>query len=414
MGIPLDNSNSNNNCNNCNNCNHCCNNCKKYDIKDILILLNTIRLNKEGVRKKIFTFNHNSNNEYSEISKKNKFYDDENSNSLFKATNFKRKINLTISNSKRSKNIKIKWWKLARDFFNLFVYIKTAIKYSKNRKYRNQKIKERKNLIGEEIVLLKNWIISIEQSFWNEFKVFKNLNLSFKHSYPKVKIEKEIQKITAIIKKYLENLIFKTQKLKYIPSEIQKILYNYIKEKNYFPKKYLSTYQINRLDFHFYGGTRMINESQRAMLISSLLINGITVQQILLHMGENFVEFHNLKDIEKSAKIIGSIIHYLSKDSFIDNPKMLKNYFALLNYYRNYHIKNQEINKCEKIFGEDMIYKDYDEFSNYLIPKSELKDFWEYNKTFIETFKGIVYGWSVKLSNLINNKFSKNDPDINP
>ena len=158
----------------------------------------------------------------------------------------------------------------------------------------------------------------------------------------------------------------------------------------------------------------MINESQRAMLISSLLINGITVQQILLHMGENFVEFHNSKDIEKSAKIIGSIIHYLSKDSFIDNPKMLKNYFALLNYYRNYHIKNQEINKCEKIFGEDMIYKDYDEFSNYLIPKSELKDFWEYNKTFIETFKGIVYGWSVKLSNLINNKFSKNDPDINP
>ena len=411
MGIPLDNSNSNNNCNNCN---HCCNNCKKYDIKDILILLNTIRLNKEGVRKKIFTFNNNSNNEYSEISKKNKFYDDENSNSLFKATNFNRKINLTISNSKRSKNIKIKWWKLARDFFNLFVYIKTAIKYSKNRKYRNQKIKERKNLIGEEIVLLKNWIISIEQSFWNEFKVFKNLNLSFKHSYPKVKIEKEIQKITAIIKKYLENLIFKTQKLKYIPSEIQKILYNYIKEKNYFPKKYLSTYQINRLDFHFYGGTRMINESQRAMLISSLLINGITVQQILLHMGENFVEFHNSKDIEKSAKIIGSIIHYLSKDSFIDNPKMLKNYFALLNYYRNYHIKNQEINKCEKIFGEDMIYKDYDEFSNYLIPKSELKDFWEYNKTFIETFKGIIYGWSVKLSNLINNKFSKNDPDINP
>ena len=230
MGIPLDNSNSNNNCNNCNNCNHCCNNCKKYDIKDILILLNTIRLNKEGVRKKIFTFNHNSNNEYSEISKKNKFYDDENSNSLFKATNFNRKINLTISNSKRSKNIKIKWWKLARDFFNLFVYIKTAIKYSKNRKYRNQKIKERKNLIGEEIVLLKNWIISIEQSFWNEFKVFKNLNLSFKHSYIKVKIKKEIKKITEIKKKYIKNKIYKKKKIKNNKKIINKNKQNKLKK----------------------------------------------------------------------------------------------------------------------------------------------------------------------------------------
>ena len=67
-----------------------------------------------------------------------------------------------------------------------------------------------------------------------------------------------------------------------------------------------------------------------------------------------------------------------------------------------------------KLFGEDMIYKDYDEFSYYLIPKSELKDFWEYNKKFVETFKGIVYGWSVKLSNLLINKFSKKDTDLIP
>ena len=407
MGIPIDNSN---NKNNCNNCNCCCNNCKRYNIQDILVLLNSIpRLKNGGNKKRIFYYNHSPENESSNISEKKKFFDDEISNPI----NIKRKIKLNTSNS-RVKKDKIDWWKLARDFFNLFVYIKTAIKYSKNRNNRNQKIKERKNLIGDELLLLKNWIISIEQPFWNEFKVFKNLNLSFKSSYPKVKIEKEIQKITAIIKKYLENLIFKTQNLNHIPSEIQKILYNYIKEKNYFPKQYLSTYQINRLDFHFYGGTRMINESQRAMLLSFLLINGITVQQILLHMSENFLEFNRLKDIEKSAKIIGSIMHYLTSDSFKNNPKVLENYFALLNYYRNYHIKNKEINQCKELLGEDMIYKDYDEFSYYLIPKSELKDFWEYNKKFVETFKGIVYGWSVKLSNLLINKFSKKDTDLIP
>ena len=408
MGIPIDNSINKSTCNNCNCCNHSnhsnhCNHCKRYDIKDILELLNSIpRLNKEG-KKRTFYFNHSPDSENSE---KKKFFDNDSSNPLFNKKNIRKKIKM--------KNIKIDWWKLARDFFNLFVYIKTAIKYSKNRNYRNKKIKERKNLIGNELEILKNWIISIEQPFWNEFKVFKDLNLSFKSSNPKVKIEKEIQKITAIIKKYLENLIFKTQKLKSIPSEIQKILYNYIKEKNYFPKLYLSTYQINRLDFHFYGGTRMINESQRAMLLSFLLINGITVQQILLHMGENFLEFNNLKDIQKSAKIIGSIIHYLTRDSFKDNPKMLENYFALLNYYRNYHIKNKEISKCKELFGEDMIYKDNDELSNYLISKSDLNEFWEYNKTFVETFKGIVNGWGVKLSNLLINKFSKNDPDLIP
>ena len=308
----------------------------------------------------------------------------------------------------------IDWWKLAKDFTELFVYYKTAIKYSKNRKIRNKRINERNKIIGNELLILKDWIISIEQPFWNEFKVFKNLNLSFKHSNSKVKKEKEIQKIIAIIKKYIENLILKTQKLKDIPLRIQKILYNFLKERNYFPKLFLSTNQVNRLDFHFYGFTRMMNESQRSMLLSFLLINGVTVQQILLHIGEHFPEFKNLKDINTSAKIIGSIIHYLTKDTYSNNPNMIKNFFALLNYYKNYHLNNNEINNCEDIFGDDMIYKDYDEFTKYLINKSDLSEFWDFNKKFVETYQQLIYGWGVKLSNLIINKFAQNDPDLKP
>ena len=308
----------------------------------------------------------------------------------------------------------IDWWKLAKDFTELFVYYKTAIKYSKNRKIRNKRINERNKIIGNELLILKDWIISIEQPFWNEFKVFKNLNLSFKHSNSKVKKEKEIQKIIAIIKKYMENLILKTQKLKDIPLRIQKILYNFIKERNYFPKLFLSTNQVNRLDFHFYGFTRMMNESQRSMLLSFLLINGVTVQQILLHIGDHFAEFKNLKDIYTSAKIIGSIIHYLTRDTYSNNPNMIKNFFALLNYYKNYHLNNNEINNCEDIFGDDMIYKDYDEFTKYLINKSDLSEFWDFNKKFVETYQQLIYGWGVKLSNLIINKFAQNDPDLKP
>jgi len=212
----------------------------------------------------------------------------------------------------------------------------------------------------------------------------------------------------------MENLILKTEKLKDIPLRIQKILYNFLKERNYFPKLFLSTNQVNRLDFHFYGSTRMMNESQRSMLLSFLLINGVTVQQILLHIGEHFPEFKNLKDINTSAKIIGSIIHYLTKDTYSNNPNMIKNFFALLNYYKNYHLNNNEINNCEDIFGDDMIYKDYDEFTKYLINKSDLSEFWDFDTKFIETYQEFIYGWGVKLSNLIINKFAQKDPDLKP
>ena len=453
MGLPINNSL----CKNYNNCN-CCHHCNNFNLKDLIILLHSFQNNKESInnnnnnnsysiprKTRIFSFektpekNNNENSDEikyespirSSISRKNFFDDSSIPSIIFKEP---KKISLkkrkktprksSKTNKKQMKKIRklrinkkkkmIDWWKLAKDFTELFIYYKTAMKYSKNRKIRNKRINERKKIIGNELLILKDWIISIEQPFWNEFKVFKNLNLSFKHSNSKIKKEKEIQKIIAIIKKYMENLILKTEKLKDIPLRIQKILYNFIKEKNYFPKLFLSTNQVNRLDFHFYGSTRMMNESQRSMLLSFLLINGVTVQQILLHIGEHFPEFKNLKDINTSAKIIGSIIHYLTKDTYSNNPNMIKNFFALLNYYKNYHLNNNEINNCEDIFGDDMIYKDYDEFTKYLINKSDLSEFWDFDTKFIETYQEFIYGWGVKLSNLIINKFAQKDPDLKP
>ena len=453
MGLPINNSL----CKNYNNCN-CCHHCNNFNLKDLIILLHSFQNNKESInnnnnnnsysiprKTRIFSFektpekNNNENSDEikyespirSSISRKNFFDDSSIPSIIFKEP---KKISLkkrkktprksSKTNKKQMKKIRklrinkkkkmIDWWKLAKDFTELFVYYKTAIKYSKNRKIRNKRINERNKIIGNELLMLKDWIISIEQPFWNEFKVFKNLNLSFKHSNSKIKKEKEIQKIIAIIKKYMENLILKTEKLKDIPLRIQKILYNFIKEKNYFAKLFLSTNQVNRLDFHFYGSTRMMNESQRSMLLSFLLINGVTVQQILLHIGEHFPEFKNLKDINTSAKIIGSIIHYLTKDTYSNNPNMIKNFFALLNYYKNYHLNNNEINNCEDIFGDDMIYKDYDEFTKYLINKSDLSEFWDFDTKFIETYQEFIYGWGVKLSNLIINKFAQKDPDLKP
>ena len=58
----------------------------------------------------------------------------------------------------------------------------------KKKKKRDKIIKEREKNVGDELFTLKNWIISIEQPFWNEFKVFKHLNLSYKNSNSKKKM----------------------------------------------------------------------------------------------------------------------------------------------------------------------------------------------------------------------------------
>ena len=254
----------------------------------------------------------------------------------------------------------------------------------------------------------------MEQPFWNEFKVFKDLNLSYKNSSSKKKIEKETQKIKAIIQKFVENLINKTQKLSEIPKSIQQIIYHFIKERAYFPREFFTTYQIYRLDFHFYGGTRMVNENEASMILSLLLINGVVVKQILYHIGENFAEFKNLKDIDTSAKYIGSIIYYLTRDTFKGLPKIHKIFEAVLNYYRNYDEENVDLEKCEDIFGEDMIYKDKDEFTKNLIPYDEINQFWDLNKDFVENYKKLIYGWAVNLCAIIKEKYAKNDPDLKP
>ena len=175
---------------------------------------------------------------------------------------------------------------------------------------RDNSIEERTKSIVQEISILKDWLIAIEEPFWNEFKIFDDLNVSFKNSDAKNKIKKQSQKIIAIIKKFMENLISRSSKLSDIPTKVQKILYEFIKNRAYFPKKYLSTYQVNRIDFEFYGGARLITVPQAGMIISYLLICGICVQQILLHMRDVFIEFTKFPYIDISGKYIGSIMHF--------------------------------------------------------------------------------------------------------
>ena len=306
------------------------------------------------------------------------------------------------------------WWRLCRDWVNVYNFFSTGRKYSEFAKVRDNLINNKTKSLGQDIGVLKEWVISITQGFWDEFKVFTDLNVSFKNIDSKLKITKESQKIIAMIRKFLESLISNSTKLQEVPERVQQIIYSYIKDKGYFPKQYLSTYQINRVDYNFYGSTKKVKEDQVGMLVAFLIISVITVQQILLHMKENFVEFRNYPNIDITAKYVGSIMHYLTRDTFKNNPTMLKDVLALMNYYRNYHIYNKAIESQDDIFNNNMVFRDEDEFADLLIPESSITEFWTINSEFVTTFKEYVYSWATRLGKLIRLKYQKSDPNLAP
>ncbi len=176
------------------------------------------------------------------------------------------------------------WWRLCRDFCNVYAFFSSGKKYSEFAKVRDNIIANKTKSMAQDIGVLKEWVISITRSFWDEFKVFTDLDVSFKNIDSKLKIMRESQKIIAMIRKFLESLLSNSTKLTDVPERVQQIIYSYIKDKGYFPKKYLSTYQINRVDYNFYGATKNLSVDQAGSLVSFLIISDVTGQQRLLHI----------------------------------------------------------------------------------------------------------------------------------
>ena len=243
-------------------------------------------------------------------------------------------------------------------------------------------------------------------------------NHPLRHSYwlsfmeKRLKIAKHMKEIKSIIQKLMENFQKKVKKLRDIPKNIQQILYKFIKERAYFPYSFLSINQVYRIDFHFYGFTRLINDQEASMILSFLLINGILVQQILLNIGRYINQFEKSKEVRISAKYIGSIIHYLTRDTFKDKPKIHNNFISVLNYFRNYKDINEDLEDVNDDFGKDMIYNEKDEFSRFLVDFKDISIFWEVYKEFVEEYKKNIYIWAVYFCRLIKNKYAVYDPDL--
>ena len=330
-----------------------------------------------------------------------------------------------IQKKKKKKKEKMKkppskrnWWKLCKDFITLYIFFQTGRKYSTLYAQERAKLIDlrTKNLI-HELTIIKDWLIAIEEPFWNEFRVFEDLDLSFNNKDSQNKIKKQSLKIIVMIKKFMENIIAKTTRLSDIPEKIQEIIYEFVKERGFFAKSYLTTFQTNRMDFEFYGSTRNVSPSRSGMILAYLLICGVLVQQILLHMRDVFKEFKQFPKVDVNGKYIGSIIHYLTRDTFINSPKTVTNCLGLFNYYRNYHIYNEHIEKQEDSFKGMLAFEgneNEDEYAEYLIPEDKISSFWNLNPAFVETFRKFIYSWSIKIAKTIKLKFSKNDRNLLP
>ena len=322
---------------------------------------------------------------------------------------YKNKSNIN-SNSKKIRT-KFEWAKLFKNFVNIYVFFSSAKKYSCERsKLRNKLINERIGNVVNDIAVLKDWIISIEESFFNEFKNYEEFNGELITQGEQNIITKK--NILKNIKIYINNL---KSNLDEIPENVQNILYKYIKDNSYFPKKYLSKFEINRLDFKFNGETKNISSKHSAMILSYLIINGVTIQQILLHLKDVFTEYSECYNVEKAAINLGSVLHDLVKKIFEKKLKLKNDVLALFNYYRNYHLFDENIEKLKDKFNDKIDIEENDNKDEYiknLLPLHKIKTFFNENDKILNEYMDNIYNWAIELSKNLRKKFNSSK-DIN-
>ena len=316
-----------------------------------------------------------------------------------------------------------KWWKLVKNFANIYKFFQVTKKYSDEiSSIKKTDIEQKINNVLDEINTLRKWILDLQKEQWILLTDFKNNNYSFTNSDPFSIITKNTQKIFDFIRTFFDNFFKKSLEVNNIPEIISPILYSYIKKNAYYPSGYLSSLQINRMDFNFLGSAKNNNIEQCAMIISFLLICNIIVQQILLNIKEVFQKLTKTKNLEISCKYIGSILYYMTRNIFIDKIKPTRDYLGLMNYYRCYKIFDENIekgNNIHDIYNPDKnrkFFENYEKINKdiyniFLIDEKRINKFWKVNPVFVTNFQNNLYDWSIKFSQTIKDKFENESED---
>ena len=342
---------------------------------------------------------------------------------IFKEVEEKKEFMQDLNKMKDKKNLfthyenKKDWWRYVRAATHLVKWFKLAKKYTDFGKVRNAYIQDAGSKVAADIDTLRAWVIAMAKPFFEELKVDSTLNLAFTNYSGKFKIEEQSQKIQFLFKILFNNIMNKASSLKKIPPKIIDILYRYIKPGAYYPKKFLSTFEINRIDFDFNGRLKSNTEDVRGMLLALLVFSRVLVQQILMHIKQNFADFKSYRHIEVTAKMLGSIIHFIMIDIYKNSPPLVKDIISQFNYYRNYHIPNAELERNIDITENKMAFQDVDELSKNLFQEENINKFFNRNAKIVSGIKGFVKKWANGLAHAIiqskpeNNKGQANAPD---
>jgi hypothetical protein len=295
---------------------------------------------------------------------------------------------------------------------NIYKFYSVSNKYGKHSNVRNPVINEMTKSVLPHLDSIKSWVISCIGRFVDELKIFPDLNLQFHNHSGKLTIQAQSQKIMAVLKILVLELAKRSNKISDIPEKIQELIYKYIREKAYYPRKFLSTFEVNRLDFNFNGGSKNPSDAQLGMVVAFLILSKTTVLQVLLHPKDNFEQYKNFKYIDVSCKYLGSILHYLTRDAFNASPPMVKDLLALLNYYRNYHLFNEQVEKQTDVFSNSMVFRDTDEIAKDLVPEGTITEFWNMNARWCTQIKNLIFQWAVNLARQIRIKYAKFDKNL--
>lgn len=304
------------------------------------------------------------------------------------------------------------WWRIARAWVNMGKFYFVSHKYGKFSNTRNELInKSSQALPGYQDTLI-NWFNTFLTDFYNEFREIPDMNLMFTNYSGKLKIQEQSQKINALLNIFFNCLLNNASDLKKIPNKIQQVIYTYIKEKAYFSPKSLSTFEVNRLDFNFYGGIKNHTDESIGMILALFLFSKTLVKRILLRIKDFVPDFKTFRHIDVSMKMIGSIIHYLVRDTFKGRPPLTKDVLALLNYYRNYHIDNKDLSKTTDVLNNNITYKDIDETAQDLFPEGLITSYFQTNVNQVEQFQNIIYRYAIGFGRKIRQKFAAEDNNL--
>ena len=312
-----------------------------------------------------------------------------------------------------------KWWNLLRYFTEIYYFFSVLRKYTqKLKEIRAKEIKQMEENLIEDIHKVRNWMLDLQGNFWINLLKYKSINASFEEQDSIDIIYQKSKILIQLIDNILYNLKAQTNDIEKIPTEVQNIIYRYIKKNSYFPSKYLNIFHIKRLVFDFHGSCLNNTFEESGMLLSYFLISSILVQQIFLNIKFIFKKLKPYENIVINMKYVASLMCYLQRDAFINKIKINNDYLNLFNYYRCYREKNILIEKEEDIntllgkhkkssinLKDDDINNDI--YNKILIDDKIIEKIFAINYKKMKKISNSIFVWSVDLAKLILNKFDK-------